>query len=161
MKDYTGSTLERMSVDELVDHAKNEFDVIVDPETMKKSQIVGYILALQDSREYLKNEDAAISAGLPLPDAPGLEVGDARRVRVMFHNQEGEDGKEDVVLGLNGRVFQVKREVEVTIPEDVFNACIVNATYTKYSQSKGPDGEIITTAYPERRFSYSMLGQAA
>ena len=55
----------------------------------------------------------------------------AKRVKVKFFNGAGEDGRNDVLLGLNGHVLAIKREQVVEIPEAYLKVadCAVQTMY--------------------------------
>ena len=59
----------------------------------------------------------------------------AERVKVKFFNGAGEDGRDDVLLGLNGTVLRVKREQVVEIPEPYLHVadCAVQTIYDSVS----------------------------
>lgn len=59
----------------------------------------------------------------------------AKRVKVKFFNGAGEDGRDDVLLGLNGTVLRVKREQAVEIPEPYLHVadCAVQTVYDSVS----------------------------
>ncbi len=78
-----------------------------------------------------------------------------RKVRLMLNEQEGEMGKAAVDIGYNGYPYQIPRNVEVTLPEEVFKTCIQGAKYEINEQTKdGLKTRIVN------RFSYSLLGAA-
>lgn len=59
----------------------------------------------------------------------------AERVKVKFFNGAGEDGRDDVLLGLNGTVLRVKREQVVEIPAPYLHVadCAVQTIYDSVS----------------------------
>lgn len=59
----------------------------------------------------------------------------AERVKVKFFNGAGEDGRDDVLLGLNGTVLRVKREQVVEIPVPYLHVadCAVQTIYDSVS----------------------------
>jgi hypothetical protein len=54
-----------------------------------------------------------------------------KKYRITIHNQEGPGGKDDVPVGVNGDVWQIKREHEVEVPEMVFDV-LKNAVEDRY-----------------------------
>lgn len=173
-KNYTSSTLESMTINDLVAHALAEFEVVIDPKTMVKQKIVGYLLALQDVREV--GMDSKAGPALP-PETDNTEVtllpGDSAaeadevmrqsketRVRIIFHSTPEPGGNMQIKMGLNGRAYVVKRDTEVSLPESVFNACIRDAVQTLYEPVKDPETGITTVSQPREvaRFSYTILG---
>ena len=76
------------------------------------------------------------------------------RIKVRFHNQEGVPGGTDAIfVGVNGRGYQIQREQDVELPNEVIHA-IDNAVITKTerdSEGNEVDREI-------HRFPYSRVG---
>jgi len=77
--------------------------------------------ASQQAEDQAQAQDAAASA--------------SKRVRVKFFNGANEDGRDDVLLGLEGKVLRVKREEVVEIPEEYLHVADL-AMQTLYD-SKG------------------------
>lgn len=50
------------------------------------------------------------------PEAPGKTT-----VDIIIHSQDGPGGKDDVGVGLNGRVWNIKRDHKVSVPLGVYN----------------------------------------
>lgn len=173
-KVYTSSTLEGMTIVELVAHALTEFEVVIDPKTMVKQKIVGYLLALQDLREVgmdVKKDSAPLpETDEPVATVPGEDLAaeaselmrqaQETRVRVIFHSTSEPGGNLPIKMGLNGRAYVVKRDSEVELPESVFNACIRDAVQTIYEPKIDPNTRITTVSEPREvaRFSYTILG---
>lgn len=76
-----------------------------------------------------------------------------KKYKITIHNQEGPGGKDDVVVGVNGRVWQIQREQEVVVPEMVYDVLknaveklyymdardnLVRATSTRFPISSSP-----------------------
>ncbi len=60
---------------------------------------------------------------------------------LVIHKQEGPGGSDDVTVGLNGRVWQIKREKEVTVPAGVYHV-LMDAIEKRYKMNaKGDDFE--------------------
>ncbi len=177
-RNYTVSSLEAMTVKELVKHVLDEFNVEIDPDAMSKQKIVGYILALQDLREsgvavetvvdtdagddVVKTPEAlaAEQAAKEIEVSEVIRQSEERRVRVTFNSSNEPGGNMPIKMGLNGRAYVVHRDVEVQIPESVFNACIRDAIQTIYEPEVDPVTRI-TTISKERqasRFSYTVHG---
>lgn len=170
-KVFTSSTLEGMTIKDLVKHALEEFDVAIDPGTMKKQKICGYILALQDLREGGVSVDAGDKVDGTAPEPIAEEDIDAEitevvrqaqetRVKIIFHSTPEPGGNLEIKMGLNGRAYKAKRDVEVLLPESVFKACIQDAVQTLYEPKTDPVTRITTVSEPRdvQRFSYTILG---
>ena len=79
---------------------------------------------------------ANVAAQAEIQDAAqDLAAATAKRVKVKFFNGAGEDGRDDVLLGLNGTVLRVKREQVVEIPEPYLHVadCAVQTVYDSVS----------------------------
>lgn len=76
----------------------------------------------------------------------------APKVRIIIDQQENHEGMNDVRLGLNGYVINIKRGVEVAIPEP-FIHILENAKYTIISKSD--DGEDVERVVP--RFNWHRV----
>ena len=77
-----------------------------------------------------------------------------KKFRVIINSQEGFEGKDDLKLGVNGRVFQVKRGFEVDLPES-YLAVLKDAKYTIITKDDNGNEDIREVP----RFSYNILGQ--
>lgn len=76
-----------------------------------------------------------------------------KKVRLIINAGEGDAGSHAVFVGLGDYSAQIPRDVEVSIPYEVFEMCIKNAKYTTYVRTKaGLEERTIN------RHSYSMLG---
>lgn len=42
-------------------------------------------------------------------------------IDIIIHSQDGPGGKDDVAVGLNGRVWNIKRDYKVSVPIGVYN----------------------------------------
>lgn len=73
------------------------------------------------------------------------------RVQITIHGQDGEGGEEDVPVGVNGKVFQIKRNVPVMVPPSVVEV-LNHAVQTQFIPQK--DGSMKTREF--RRISFSV-----
>ena len=74
------------------------------------------------------------------------------RVKVILHNQEGDLGKIDIVVVVNGYGYQIKRNKPVALPPEVIEA-IDNAVVTHIERVNGVD-----ESRDLQRFTYSLAG---
>lgn len=81
------------------------------------------------------------------------EVRKKPRLRVVFHNQEGDGGEEQIFISLNGRAYLVGREQEVALPTEVLDV-IRTAEVEEYVDGR-------ETPVKRKRFSYTVLGEAS
>jgi hypothetical protein len=71
--------------------------------------------------------DGGLSEGIgagdvgPVQPAPAPKVQTEGKVKVVIHEQEGQEGMDDVLLGNNGDVIRIKRGYEVEIAERFFS----------------------------------------
>ena len=78
-----------------------------------------------------------------------------KRKRLIIHNQEGTDSSPFVKVGVNGTMYQIARETEVTVPYEVIHV-LENAVITR--DERGPDGHMVERH--ARRFPFTVLGDA-
>jgi hypothetical protein len=78
----------------------------------------------------------------------------AKRVKIIIHEQDGDDGSFDVKVGVNGRAYQIKRGVEVDVPPEVVHV-LDNAIVTRIVKDPDTNREITKDV---RRFNYSVIG---
>lgn len=71
------------------------------------------------------------------------------RKTIVIHQGEGAAGREDVVVGVNGVMFSIKRGKPVEVPSEVVHV-LENAVTTVYE-----NGQAIDTP----RFAFSVVGQ--
>jgi len=85
------------------------------------------------------------------------EIRNAKKVRVIMHNQEGSDGNQPVFVAVNGMGYSIPREVPVIIPEPVLKA-LEDAVETKYFREE-KDGQFFGPIQERhvRRFPFSVL----
>lgn len=69
-----------------------------------------------------------------------------------------ENDKTAVTVGINGYVYNIPRDIEVELPEDVIGI-LKNAHYTYYVQKKREDGEEGNEMIPQKvqRFAYQTF----
>lgn len=88
-------------------------------------QAVGLGMA-QEEAEAMSDDDLAAflteQGAMPEAESDGYEhPSKEKRVKLTIHEQEGTVGKQDVSVSVNGYAYQVKRGVEVEVPESVVN----------------------------------------
>jgi hypothetical protein len=86
------------------------------------------------------------------PAAKKRSANKPSRVTVIFHNQEGDLGKADIFVSVNGYAYQIKRNEPVALPVEVMEV-IDNAVVT---QTERVDGVEISRDL--QRYTYSMAG---
>ena len=81
-----------------------------------------------------------------------------KRYRIIVNNQDGVDASPFITVQVNGRTWQIKRDHEVTVPEEVLGV-LRNAVYTKYEPSAIQGG--LQEPKDVNRFPVTILGEAA
>lgn len=79
--------------------------------------------------------------------------GKERMHEITIHPQEGFEGKDDVKVGINGKVYQIKRGFKVQIPESVLKN-LEDCKYTIVSRDDNGNEDIREVP----RFSYTYHG---
>jgi hypothetical protein len=80
-----------------------------------------------------------------------------KKYRVIVNNQDGVDASPFITVQVNGKTWQIKRDHEVVVPEEVLHV-LNNAVYTKY-ESSGAGG--LQEPRDVNRFPVTILGEAA
>lgn len=75
------------------------------------------------------------------------------KVKIEINEGEGDGGKDDVFVQINGYAYKIKRGVEVIVPVEVLHV-LENANMTVYENAQGGGHE----SRKVKRFSYSVLG---
>lgn len=78
------------------------------------------------------------------------------RVDVTIFEQEGDAGREDVFIGINGVGYQIKRGSRVSLPVEVVHV-LDNSVQTIYESQ--PNGDTRTRQL--KRFNYTVHGKSA
>jgi hypothetical protein len=73
------------------------------------------------------------------------------KVAVVFHNQEGPDGGEDIFVSVNGKAWLIKRDHEVELPAEVMQV-VENAEQTVFE--RGADGRLRERTV--KRYAYTV-----
>lgn len=75
-----------------------------------------------------------------------------KRVKLMIFEQEGPEGKQDVPVSVNGYAYQIKRGIEVEVPESVIHV-LENAVMTLSEPGEKPGTFVERNV---RRFSFQV-----
>lgn len=136
------SNLKKMSEINLVALGFDRFGLNL--EGMPKDQMIDEILAAQ-------------ADGTEVAAKPVKEKAPAKTMhRLTIHSSDSPGGHDDVPIGINGYVYLIKRDMEVTVPSEVISA-LHDAVTSKYEQ-QGIDkstGEMSYRTYNARRFNFS------
>jgi hypothetical protein len=85
------------------------------------------------------------------------EIRNAKKVRIMMHNQEGALGNQPVFVSVNGMGYSIPRDVPVVIPVPILKA-LEDAVETKYYREE--IGGVFVGPMLERqvrRFPFSII----
>jgi len=77
-----------------------------------------------------------------------------KKVKVIFHNQDGSDGTASIKITVNGYRYRIHREKEVELPIEAMDV-IDNAVITEFYRDE-IDGSVKERS--RRRFSYTKTG---
>jgi len=83
------------------------------------------------------------------------KIDESKLYKIIVDEQAGVDGMSDVVVGVNGNIYQIARGHEVVVKGSVVQA-LQDAIYTKYKY----DGKGNTVEYQVPRFPVRVLGEA-
>jgi len=129
--------------------------------TLKKAELIALVIEnFEISPELAKSktDDELMEMVNSLNLAPAAaDPVEKKRVRIIIHEQDGPDGTQDVVIGLNGIVAQIKREHEVALTLEQVGV-LDNAVYRRYEPIATLPGEY--TERNVRRYNYTILGPA-
>lgn len=142
---FTKSQLEKKSDAELAQIA-TDLGLDLSPESTTKAVYVASILQIQ--AEDAKLDAPAQEAAIVAEEAP------QKKYRIIVHNQEGVEATPFVKVQVNGTMYTLPREVEVTVPAEVVEV-LNNAVVTRFVQ----EGRNLVEK-PARRFPYTVLGEA-
>ena len=104
-----------------------------------------------------RNRQPSARAKTSAKAATPAETG-PKRYRIIVNNQDGVDASPFITVQVNGRTWQIKRDHEVTVPEEVLGV-LRNAVYTKYEPSAIQGG--LQEPKDVNRFPVTILGEAA
>lgn len=147
METYTRESIREWSASKIAKKAEKLFGEKLSPELPKDELIVAFLKAQKDS-----NRPESGKPSKPLPSSNGKRP----RVRVVFHNQDGPGGADDIFVSVNGRAYLIKREHEVNLPREVMRV-IENAEQSVFE--RGADSRLREKLV--KRYSYTTLGEAA
>lgn len=107
----------------------------------------------------LKFEDGAVEAELRPEEGPGRQVGSLGKedprwlIEIPVVETEDGSGGKDVIVGVNGRAWQIKRGVEVSLPHRVIVA--LDHAVTSVLRHNPDNGDDIRRE--SKRFPYQII----
>lgn len=142
--------LENMGKDELLAYANDSQGLNV-PVRSSKADVIAAILGEDDGAEAKPDE--------PLSDAEQAAASkDAKRVKIKIHEGGGADGDAPVKVGVNGRMYVIRRDAEVAVPREVLNVLRLAKQTVMMQNGTNPDGTIRYTERNVPRYSFEVLG---
>ena len=155
---YTRDELELMSESELAKicvQVDAEFNSEMQSPASMVDFILGHPLAAVAKKAPAKARIRKAVAPEPeRSDVPAKPVKSGRK-RLIIHNQEGVEASPFVKVQVNGRMYQISREVEVEVPMEVVHV-LENAVITTDTR----DDRGNHTERHLRRFPFTVLGDA-
>jgi hypothetical protein len=142
----TDQNIKKWDKKKLAEEARKLFGLEL-PETMDRDEMLKAFVNARDARN--ANNDHTDRNTSP-------EKGKNSRIKVIFHNQDGPGGSDDIFVSVNGRAYLIKREHEVRLPREVMRV-IENAEQSVFE--RGADNRMREKLV--KRYSYTVLGDAA
>lgn len=149
---YTAKELKHKTEPELAAIAE-ELGLLLNADVVGKNGFITEILQAQE--EDLEGSETVIEGELmdaAVDVEPPPTKKKARRVKIIVSNQDGPEQTRFVKVQVNGEMFTLPREIEVTVPEYVVEV-LNNAVITRIVQE---DGEWVERK--ARRFPYHITG---
>lgn len=145
--------LDKATVEELRTYARNELGINPPPGLTKDA----LRKVIQEAvSEALPDDDSVQTVS---PAKPAEATSKVKRKRIMIHKTGDKTGADDVILGVNGRMYQIKRGMEVDVPASVVEV-LKNAVEDRFEYHADPrlpgGGEMVkrqALAYP-----FSVIG---
>lgn len=127
---------------------------------MGAATIRAAMTAVGYDKDYIEVADAASgSTGMTAARVTDEPTGERKMVKILIPNQDipgSNEGREAVPVGVNGKVYLIKRGVPVDVPEEVIGV-LKNANKVKFD--RGPNGEPINPTFVPT-YTYSILSGA-
>ncbi|MDO4698253.1 MAG: hypothetical protein Q4A60_06215 [Pasteurellaceae bacterium] len=141
--DYTFIDLEKSTKSDLINHLKI-FAGIEKSDKESKNSVINAILEYEENTQLIrpvelmpKGKQAESSAEKVAETPASDNLNDYPKVEITI-NAGGEfDGRDDVIVWLNGRAFQIKRDEKVLLPEPVYQLLLDAKTVIGEQQRDG------------------------
>lgn len=130
-----------------------EMNIEVSPNATKQELIASITLMEKAKTSQVESMSTAATTTATKVDKP-------KKYRLIVQNQEGVDNTPYIVVGVNGKVWQIPRDTEVTVPEEVINT-LREAVMTLLEQQRDEQGRNIVVERKAPRFPFHVLGEAA
>lgn len=118
-------------------------------------QAVGLGMAQEEAEAMSDDELVAFlteQGAMPEADSGYQHPSKEKRVKLTIHEQEGSAGKQDVPVSVNGYAYQIKRGIEVEVPESVIHV-LENAVMTVFEPGEKAGTFVERNV---RRFSFQV-----
>lgn len=159
---YPFIDLDKSKKGELIAHLK-EHCGIEKKDTDSKEDLINAVLEFEENTGLIRpTELMPAKLASENGDTVGSEVvfssdlNDYPKVRIKIHSGHETGGEEDVLLWLNGRSFQIKREHEVEVPEPVYKLLLDSQTIIEEQDKNGENTKRRTV----QNYNISFLGNA-
>lgn len=158
---YPFINLDTAKKDELIAHLKN-YCGIEAKESDTKDKLVEAILEFEDLNGHVRpyesipekyRSDSSYTENTDEQHSSDLNT--YPKVKILIQSTEKFDGQDDVLVWINGFSYQIKRDVEVVVPEPVYQL-LINSKTTIYQQEK--DGSVTEKIVPN--YAVQFLGNA-
>lgn len=169
MSEITREELESMQADELKSYGEQQHGIQFKARDTKP-EVIDKIMAAENGGDPGKVDSGEMSgtAG-PNEDSDDEDFSiaeeeaageKAERVRIKIHAGPGPDGNDDVKVSVNGKMFQIKRDTEVNVPQGVLS--VLRDAVTTVTQLNGTyeDGSMKYTERQVPRFAVEVIGPA-
>ena len=125
--------------------------------TTTKQELIAAITLMEKAKTSQVESTNTVTA---TPVAETTTKPKSKNYRLIVQNQEGVDNTPYIVVGVNGKVWQIPRDTEVTVPESVVNT-LREAVMTLLEQQRDEQGRNIVVERKAPRFPFHVLGEAA
>lgn len=141
--DYIFINLEKSTKADLIEHLKI-FAGIEKSDKESKNNVINAILEYEENAQLIRpaelmplNKQAEAPSENVAEKPASSDLNDYPKVEITI-NAGGEfDGRDDVIVWLNGRAFQIKRDEKVQLPEPVYKLLLDAKTVIGEQQRDG------------------------
>ncbi|MBS6026356.1 MAG: hypothetical protein KH899_01950 [Haemophilus pittmaniae] len=160
---YPFIDLDKSKKGELITHLKENCG-IEKKDTDSKDELINAVLEFEENAglirpaELMPNKLANGEGGEKMRSAVvfSSNLNDYPKVRIKIHSGHEAGGEDDVLLWLNGRSFQIKRECEVEVPKPVYKLLLDSQTIIEEQDKNGENTKRRTV----QNYNISFLGDA-
>lgn len=119
---WTKTEIKAMQKKEIAELAINEFNgAVISQELGKDAMVNAFMVLVETSKANAAADSQATPEPTVTPAASANKPTGEKYYKIKIPKQEGPDGKQDVKAGVNGRVWRIKRDMVVIVPERVIH----------------------------------------